>query len=80
MITGWMASKSTIKIMIPRLASGCVLWRTIWGCSLPGPVTTTAWGSLIMSWGAIRPTRRSSTSCSGAWEADSEHRLNLRRL
>ena len=73
MITGWMASKWTIKIMISRLASDCALWRTVRGCSPPGPVTTTASGSLIMNLGATRLTRRSSTRCSGAWKADSEH-------
>src|SRR4029453_12610470 len=73
-ITGWTASKSTIKIMIPRLASDYVLSPTIWGCSPPGPVTITVSESLIMTLAATRPIRRSSTRCSSAWRADSEHR------
>lgn len=67
MITDWMGSKSTIKIMTPRPGNGCVLWQRTWGCSLPDPATTTAQASLIMILDAIRPTQRSSTRCSGAW-------------
>ena len=36
MITGWMASKSTIKIMIPTPGGGCVRWLNSLGLLATG--------------------------------------------